>query len=82
MEMRAGGPAERVTTFTDVRTMVRLPMTLGLALLTGLGSGCRTSDSNAVGLWEGQMDSLPSGTLVVDNRGHGLWAPDEAWQLT
>lgn len=55
---------------------------LGVALLAGVANGCEPSGSNDVGLWEGQVDSLPSGTVVVHNSGHGLWAEGEEWQLT
>lgn len=55
---------------------------LGVACLAGAANGCRPDESGDIGLWEGRVDSLPSGTVVVQNDGHGLWAEGEAWQLT
>jgi hypothetical protein len=57
-------------------------LALGLAVLTASVGGCRDGRSARLGAWEGQIDSLPGGTVMVQNLGHGLWADGAGWQLT
>lgn len=57
---------------------------LGACVVTfaAFGSmGCAGGESGEALLWEGQIDSLPSGTVMVRNEGRGLWSADAGWEL-
>ncbi|HZD05550.1 MAG TPA: 6-bladed beta-propeller, partial [Longimicrobiales bacterium] len=58
------------------------PLTLATALLAGFLAGC-TPDAHAPRAgWDGTVDTLAAGRIVVRNGGEPLWAEGEAWRLT
>jgi hypothetical protein len=50
-------------------------------LLALLASACGEPGSTSKTGWEGQIDSLPNGQVVVHNGDRGVWAEGAAWQL-
>ncbi len=55
----------------------RLSAVVGLWVLACVPGG----DAPGPG-WEGRVESSPAGVVHVYNEGHGLWGPDEAWEVT
>jgi hypothetical protein len=45
-----------------------------------LGNACSRGDANAA-LWQGTIDTLPSGTIHVTNPDAGIWDSASAWRM-
>ena len=59
---------------TSSRTIALLAAAVGLVACVGGESS--TSDT-----WQGRVDTLPGGTIMVHNLGAGLWDTSAAWRL-
>jgi len=46
-----------------------------------LSSGCGSSDTQVADGWSGNLDTLDSGEVFVQNRDIPLWEPEENWQV-
>lgn len=58
----------------------RIPIVAGAAMSMALALGCAT-DSSTSDNWQGAIDTLASGMIVVQNPDKGLWTPETAWRL-
>jgi hypothetical protein len=58
----------------------RIPIVASAAMSTALVLGCAT-DSSTSDNWRGTIDTLTSGTVVVQNPDTGLWTPETEWRL-
>lgn len=53
-----------------------------VATLVAFGSmGCGSGEGELAPGWEGQVDSLPNGTVLVRNDGRGVWPENAGWGL-
>jgi hypothetical protein len=46
-----------------------------------LSAGCAGDREHPADLWGGTVDTLPNGTIVVDNPNYGLWDSTSAWRV-
>lgn len=53
-----------------------LPLIAAVGLVACVGGESSTSDT-----WQGRIDTLPGGAIVVHNPGAGLWDTSTAWRL-
>ncbi len=63
------------------RPIQRLLAVVVLSVVASALSGCQSDAVATSRGWEGQIDSLPSGVLVVRNDGHGVWPDSGGWTL-
>ncbi|HUE77268.1 MAG TPA: hypothetical protein VMM83_04940 [Longimicrobiales bacterium] len=58
--------------------------TPGLLLVPGLlfSAACEGGAEGAGGRWEGSVDTLADGRVVVHNTGAGVWTEGEEWAVT
>ena len=61
--------------------MHRLAGLLLLLFSVGSASACNPDSAQKASRWEGQLDSLPSGMVVVRNDGRGVWPDSGGWTL-
>ena len=61
--------------------MNRLSLAVSFAALTAILSGCGSSSTSSNGDWAGTVDTLPSGQIVVANKGDPLWPAGSEWQV-
>ena len=55
--------------------------TRGLLAISGLLGGCGSPDSDGAAGWQGTMDTLSSGEVLVRNTGDPLWTPESEWRV-
>ncbi len=60
--------------------MLRCVLRLAVWALCAAGCGC--ADTRAAGRWNGTMDTLPSGHIVVRNPAASVWVEETAWRVT
>jgi hypothetical protein len=62
--------------------LIRSAMGVDAVLLAALlASGCGEPGTTSKTGWEGQIDSLPNGQVVVHNGDRGVWPEGAAWRL-
>lgn len=68
---------------TTASTDASVPPFLLLSFLLAAGlvawGGCAPSEAGTA--WEGRMDTLPSGTIVVENTADPVWTENSAWRV-
>lgn len=52
-----------------------------LSLGLSLAAACTSADAPADARWQGSVDTLPSGTVVVHNPAAGIWDSAQAWHI-
>lgn len=57
------------------------PRPLLLSSLALLSAACGGDARATAGRWEGTMDTLPNGAVLVSNPAQGIWKPGEEWRL-
>lgn len=66
-------------------TLFRYPFARVVAALllplTGACASTDASESDAADAWQGTIDTLASGQIVVHNTGHGAWRDGEGWRV-
>ena len=55
--------------------------TCGVALCGMIVAACAGDRREAEDVWDGTVDTLPNGAIVVDNPSHGIWDSTTAWQV-